>query len=100
MLAEIDGDPSSGFTARDQYITEPSETGPLLDGEYYTLAPDIWGSSNIHNTPEGHPSTVAQFVKDLDYVLGSNNSISLYVCTVITVPDLVLIILSDVPWGD
>lgn len=78
VLAEIDGDPSSGFRARNEYITDPSKLGPLLDGEYYTLAPDTWGSSNTHNTVDGNPSTVDQFVKDLSYVLGSNNSISLY----------------------
>lgn len=79
VLAEADGDPSSGFTARDEYVTDPSELGPLLDGEYYTLAPDTWGSDNIHNTADGDPATVDQFVKDLDIVLNSNNSVSLYV---------------------
>ncbi|KAF3766743.1 family 35 glycoside hydrolase [Cryphonectria parasitica EP155] len=86
-LAETDGDPSSGFAARDEYVTDPSELGPLLDGEYYTYAPDTWGSDNPHSTTVGDPSEVAQFVelttahgrhKDLDYVLGANNSISLY----------------------
>ncbi|KAI0387175.1 glycoside hydrolase family 35 protein [Hypomontagnella monticulosa] len=78
VLAEIDGDPRSGFAARDQYITRPSELGPLLDGEYYTTGPDFWGSGNAHNTAEGRPSLVEQFVSDLDFVLGNNNSISLY----------------------
>lgn len=79
VLAETDGDPTSGFAARDEYITDPTELGPLLDGEYYTYAPDTWGSGNAHNTVDGNPSQVAQFVKDLNYVLGANNSISLYV---------------------
>lgn len=78
VLAEIDGDPRSGFAARDRYITDPTELGPLLDGEYYTFAPDFWGSGNPHNTAVGRPSQVQQFVSDLDYVLGANNSISLY----------------------
>ncbi|KAI1081365.1 family 35 glycoside hydrolase [Whalleya microplaca] len=78
VLAEIDGDPWSGFAARDKYITDPTELGPLLDGEYYTLAPDFWGSDNPHNTSVGRASQIEQFVKDLDYVLGANNSISLY----------------------
>lgn len=77
MLAAIDGDPRSGFAARDQYITDPSKLGPLLDGEYYTLAPDTWGSENPHNIAKD--SDVARFVQDLDWVLGANNSISLYV---------------------
>ncbi|KAI1416293.1 glycoside hydrolase family 35 protein [Hypoxylon sp. FL1857] len=78
VLAEIDGDPRSGFTSRDRYIVDPTELGPLLDGEYYTLAPDFWGSSNPHNTAVGKASQIQQFVSDLDYVLGANNSISLY----------------------
>ncbi|KAI2639167.1 glycoside hydrolase family 35 protein [Hypomontagnella submonticulosa] len=78
VLAAIDGDPRSGFAARDRYISDPSELGPLLDGEYYTTGPDFWGSGNTHNTAEGRPSLVQQFVSDLDFVLGNNNSISLY----------------------
>lgn len=82
VLAETDGDPKAGFAARDEFITDPSELGPLLDGEYYTYAPDYWGSNNPHNTVVGNPAQVARFVDDLDYVLGANNSISLYVCIV------------------
>lgn len=79
VLAEIDGDPTSGFKSRDLYITDPTELGPLLDGEYYTWAPDQWGSYNPHNTTVGHPEYVAQFVKDMDFVLGNASaSISLY----------------------
>ncbi|ROV93160.1 hypothetical protein VMCG_08686 [Cytospora schulzeri] len=78
VLAEVDGDPSSGFTARNEYVTDPSNLGPLLDGEYYTFAADTWGSGNAHNTADGNPSTVDQFIEDLDYVLRANNSISLY----------------------
>ncbi|KAI9663704.1 MAG: hypothetical protein M1821_007194 [Bathelium mastoideum] len=79
VLAEIDGDPSSGFTSREMYITDPTELGPLLDGEYYTWAPDQWGSDNPHNTTVGNPGDVEQFVKDIDYVLGNASaSISLY----------------------
>ncbi|KAI1662766.1 glycoside hydrolase family 35 protein [Daldinia decipiens] len=78
VLAAIDGDPRSGFAARDQYVTDPTELGPLLDGEYYTSGPDYWGSENLHNTAVGNPSQIQQYVNDLDYVLGENNSISLY----------------------
>ncbi|KAL1846547.1 hypothetical protein Plec18170_009126 [Paecilomyces lecythidis] len=77
-LAETDGDPSSGFQARNTYITDQSELGPLLDGEYYTLAPDQWGSNATHNDPNGDQDTIDGFVKDLEFVLGGNNSISLY----------------------
>lgn len=79
VLAETDGDPTSGFAARDEYITDPTSLGPLLDGEYYTYAPDTWGSGNAHNDVDNNPAQVAQFVKDLNFVLGANNSISLYV---------------------
>ncbi|KAJ9224600.1 CAZyme family GH35 [Paecilomyces variotii] len=79
VLAEIDGDPASGFEARDTYISDRSELGPLLDGEYYTLAPDQWGSNATHNDPEeGDQNNIEGFVKDLDFILGGNNSISLY----------------------
>ena len=78
-LAEVDGDPSSGFNARMLYINDTSELGPLLDGEYYTWAPDQWGSHNPHNTTVGNPKDVQQFVKDIDYVLGNMSaSISFY----------------------
>jgi hypothetical protein len=79
VLAEIDGDPWSGFSSLRKYITDPSQQGPLLDGEYYTWAPDQWGSYNPHNTTEGRPDAVYQFVKDLEYVLGNQlASVSLY----------------------
>lgn len=78
VLAEIDGDPRSGFAARDRYITDPSELGPLLDGEYYTYGPDFWGAGNAHNTAAGQPSRIQSLVADLEFVLAANNSISLY----------------------
>lgn len=78
VLAAINGNPWSGFAAREKYITDKSEVGPLMDGEYYTLAPDFWGVDNVQNTTVGRPGQIAQFVTDLDYVLGSNNSISLH----------------------
>jgi hypothetical protein len=79
ILAAIDGDPWSGFASIRKYITDPSQQGPLLDGEYYTWAPDIWGSMNEHPDTQDHPEVVQQFVKDLDYVLGNESaSVSLY----------------------
>ncbi|KAI2776604.1 glycoside hydrolase family 35 protein [Daldinia loculata] len=78
VLAAIDGDPRSGFAARDRCVRDPTELGPLLDGEYYTSGPDFWGSESPHNTAVGNPSQIQQYVDDLDYVLGANNSISLY----------------------
>jgi hypothetical protein len=79
VLAEIDGDPVSGFNARDRHITDPTELGPLLDGEYYTWAPDQWGSYNTHNTTVKNVAAETTFVRDLDFVLGNSSaSISMY----------------------
>ncbi|KAF2105251.1 putative beta-calactosidase [Lophiotrema nucula] len=79
VLAEIDGDPRPGFKALRQYITDPSQQGPLLDGEYYTYGPDIWGSGNAHTTSQGRAQVVRQFVEDVDYALGNESaSISMY----------------------
>lgn len=64
MLAEIDGDPTSGFRSLKQYITDASQKGRLLDGEYYARAPDTWGSSNPHRAADAQ--TTQQFVKDLE----------------------------------
>ncbi|CAG8960583.1 hypothetical protein HYFRA_00013406 [Hymenoscyphus fraxineus] len=76
VLAEIDGG-VMGFDALERYITDPSQKGPLLDGEYYTFTADIWGPSNPHNSPGSE--TIAGYVSDLDYVLGNKSaSISLY----------------------
>lgn len=35
VLAEIDGDPYQGFATRKNSISDPTEMGPSLDGEYY-----------------------------------------------------------------
>lgn len=79
VLAEIDSDPWSGFAALRKYITDPSMQGPLLDGEYCTWAPDLWGSYNKKSASEGRPEIVQRFIRDLDYVLGNESaSISLY----------------------
>lgn len=76
VLAADDGDPRGGFNARRLYVKDASMLGPLLDGEYYTLAPDFWGSTQAHNVPDA--AHTAAFVRDLEFVLRANNSISLY----------------------
>lgn len=78
VLTEIDGGPTYGFPARDKYITDPAQLGPLLDGEYYTLAPDNWGENVAHQTTDGYPSLVEGFISDITFVLNASNSISLY----------------------
>ncbi|KKY19511.1 hypothetical protein UCRPC4_g04494 [Phaeomoniella chlamydospora] len=78
VLAEVDGG-SWALAARDEYITDPSELGPLLDGEYYTLAPDQWGPYNPHNTTADDPDEVATILSDIEYHLGNvSASISFY----------------------
>ncbi|KAF3019827.1 hypothetical protein E8E14_013012 [Neopestalotiopsis sp. 37M] len=78
VLAEIDGG-SWALPARDLYITDPTELGPLLDGEYYTWAPDQWGSYNSHNTTEGHDDYDTSIVDDIAYHLRNYSaSISFY----------------------
>ncbi|KAH8200385.1 hypothetical protein TruAng_005474 [Truncatella angustata] len=53
VLAEVDGG-SWALPARDLYITNPTELGPLLDG-------DQWGSFNPHNTTVDNNETVSGF---------------------------------------
>ncbi|KAH8658279.1 putative beta-calactosidase [Xylariales sp. PMI_506] len=78
VLAEVDGG-SWALPARDEYITDPTELGPLLDGEYYTWAPDQWGSYNPHNTTAGSSDDVSGIVTDIAYHLGNvSASISFY----------------------
>ncbi|KAF2177612.1 glycoside hydrolase family 35 protein [Zopfia rhizophila CBS 207.26] len=48
-----------GSFGNDHNYTAAFMLGPLLDGEYYTWAPDQWGSYNRHNTSEGRPEVVS-----------------------------------------
>lgn len=47
---------------------------PLLDGEYYTIAPDNWGANVPHQTTVGFPSLVEGIVSDVEFVLNASNS--------------------------
>lgn len=78
VLAEIDGDPKTGFAARDKYVTDPSSLGPLLDGEYYVTWLDSWASNYSHQTDSGDNTAMQQVLNDLDWILSSKNSFSLY----------------------
>jgi hypothetical protein len=77
VLAEIDGDPRTGFAARNKYVTDSTSLGPLLDGEYYVTWLDNWASNSSHQTDVGG-SAVQQVLNDLDWILSNNNSFSLY----------------------
>lgn len=79
VLAEIDGPPMVGFEARNQYITDPTSLGPLLDGEYYTTWLDTWAPNSTHQYagPEGRMSLQSVY-DDVRYILSSNASFSLY----------------------
>ncbi|KAI2624899.1 glycoside hydrolase family 35 protein [Hypoxylon sp. NC1633] len=78
VLAAVDGDPRQGFAARDLYVRDPSELGPLLDGEYYVSGFDVWGSRSKHDDASTDPARVQRLVADLEFVLAANHSISLY----------------------
>ena len=54
ILAETDGDPKSGFDARNQYA-DPTSLGPQLDGEYYITWLDLWASNSTYYTDVGSP---------------------------------------------
>jgi hypothetical protein len=78
VLAEIDGDPKTGFAARDKYVTDSSSLGPLLDGEYYVTWLDSWASNYSHQTDSGDTAASQQVLNDLDWILSNNNSFSIY----------------------
>lgn len=81
VLAETDGGVADGYAARDKYVTDPSELGPQLDGEYYTTWLDLWG---VNNGGRQSYITYGQdyvngVISDMDYVASnSSRSISLY----------------------
>ncbi|KAH8591709.1 family 35 glycoside hydrolase [Bisporella sp. PMI_857] len=78
VLAEIDGG-SWALPARDLYINDTSELGPLFDSEYYTWAPDQWGTYNPHNTTLGKDDISDGFVNDIAYhIRNYSASISFY----------------------
>ncbi|KAH8691660.1 putative beta-calactosidase [Talaromyces proteolyticus] len=78
VLAETDGDPRTGFAARDKYVTDPTSLGPLLDGEYYVTWLDTWASNYSFETDVGNAAATKEVISDLDWILSNNNSFSLY----------------------
>ena len=77
VLAETDGDPRTGFEARDQ-IGDPTCLGPHLDGEYYITTADRWGSNFTHTTASGNSSVTDGKLDDLNFILSGGNSFSIY----------------------
>ncbi|CAL5869270.1 uncharacterized protein PFLUO_LOCUS3498 [Penicillium psychrofluorescens] len=77
-LAETDGDPKTGFAARNTYVTDPSSLGPQLDGEYYITWLDQWASNNSFTTDAGDPAAIKSATSDLDWILSNNGSFSIY----------------------
>ncbi|CAI7567108.1 unnamed protein product [Penicillium pancosmium] len=59
VLAESDGDPKTGFAARDKYVTDPTSFGPQLD--------DV-----------GNTKSIQAVQSDLDWILKQNASFSIY----------------------
>lgn len=76
VLAETDGDPKTGFEARDQYVTDPTMLGPQLDGEYYTTWFDAWDPTYAHS--EADAATLKQNAADVEYTLSNGHSLSFY----------------------
>lgn len=77
-LAETDGDPKTGFNARNQYVTDPTSLGPQLDGEYYVTWLDQWASNKSFETDSGSPASIQNIQSDLDWILKQNGSFSIY----------------------
>ena len=77
-LAETDGDPATGFAARDKYVTDPTSLGPQLDGEYYITWLDLWASNSTYQTDVGSQSAIQSIQSDLKWTLDNNGSISFY----------------------
>lgn len=77
-LAETDGDPRTGFSARDKYVTDPSSLGPQLDGEYYVTWLDQWASNYTYQTDVGNSDAIKKVQSDLDWILKNNGSFSIY----------------------
>ncbi|KAJ5690707.1 hypothetical protein N7462_005099 [Penicillium macrosclerotiorum] len=77
-LAETDGDPKTGFSARDKYVTDSSSLGPQLDGEYYITWLDQWASNNSYQTDSGDTEKIQSIQSDLDWILKRNASFNIY----------------------
>jgi hypothetical protein len=78
VLAEIDGDPKTGFKARGKYVTDVTSLGPLLHAEYYTTWLDLWASNYSHQTTAGDTKAKKTVDDDVDWILSHGHSFSLY----------------------
>ena len=77
ILAETDGDPHDGFAARSQ-LPDATSQGPQMDGEYYVTTAPRWGSDFQFTTVSDNSTLEANVISDLSWVLGGNNSFSIY----------------------
>lgn len=78
ILAATDGDPRSGFAARDEFVTDPMSLGPQLDGEYCITWIDDWSSSSTYRYISGDAAHTKLVLDDLDWILAGNNSFDIY----------------------
>lgn len=78
VLALIDGDPRTGFTARDKFITDTSSLGPQLDGEFYVKWFDYWGTKSSHQSYANDAAGANKIISDMEWILSANNSVSIY----------------------
>ncbi|PCG98823.1 Glycoside hydrolase, family 35 [Penicillium occitanis (nom. inval.)] len=84
VLAEIDGDPYQGFATRKNNISDPTEMGPNLDGEYYFNQKELakwlttWGSNSLYPTVSGIGYNNSAIVAGASWILNQASSFSLY----------------------
>ncbi|RDA84415.1 hypothetical protein CP532_2897 [Ophiocordyceps camponoti-leonardi (nom. inval.)] len=76
VLAVTDGDPKTGFPARDDVITDKSMLGPHLAGEYYVTWLDDWSSDSAHHAVQR--SGMDRIIRDLKWILEWDNSFNIY----------------------
>lgn len=77
-LAITDGDPQTGFAARDKYVTDPTSLGPHMCGEYSVTWLDHWSSTAAHQTISGKPAEIDSVLYDLKWILNNNGSFAIY----------------------
>ena len=78
-LSVIDGtDTKSGFTLRDQTVTDQSSLGPLMNGEYWIRWFDAWGSHNSHSTYDGDTNGQSGRASEIDWILSNGHHFSIY----------------------
>ncbi|KAH7304244.1 glycosyl hydrolases family 35-domain-containing protein [Stachybotrys elegans] len=78
-LSVVDGtDSRTGFSLRDQVITDQSSLGPLMNGEYWIRWFDTWGPRNGHSTYDGDTNGMNGRASELEWILSGGNHFSIF----------------------